>query len=160
MARSSTELRNVELSQPSLNAAAGREDGGVGVEVPRTPEVRRTSSTFDALGRPRTQTTPDGTTSRLGSEAAEQVCRRTFAGAQARWEMLRSVRVSSSAKQKMRTALELGDLAVRVMRQNLRRRSPGASEEEIEAALQAWVRARPGAEHGDCDGRPVPSSHL
>lgn len=60
----------------------------------------------------------------------------------------------------MRTALELGDLAVRMMRQNLRRRSPGASEEEIEAALQAWVRTRPGAEYGDCDGRPVPASHL
>lgn len=68
--------------------------------------------------------------------------------------------VSSSAKQKMRTALELGDLAVRMMRQNLRRRSPGASDEEIEAALQTWVRTRPGAEHGDCDGRPVPPART
>lgn len=55
----------------------------------------------------------------------------------------------------MRTALELGDLAVRVMRQNIRRRSPAATDEEIEVALQAWVRTRPGAEHGDCDRRPV-----
>ncbi|MBL4689119.1 MAG: hypothetical protein JKY37_31290 [Nannocystaceae bacterium] len=68
--------------------------------------------------------------------------------------------MSSSAKQKMRTALELGDLAVRMMRQNLRRRTPRASDEEIEAALQAWVRTRPGAEHGDCDGRPIHPKHA
>lgn len=56
---------------------------------------------------------------------------------------------------KMRTTLELADLAVRLMRQNLRRRRPDASKDEIEAELRAWVRTRPGAEHGDCDGRPI-----
>lgn len=56
---------------------------------------------------------------------------------------------------KMRSALELADLAVRVMRQNLRRRHPDASAERIEEMLRVWVRTRPGAEHGDCDGRPI-----
>jgi hypothetical protein len=56
---------------------------------------------------------------------------------------------------KMRTTLELADLAVRVMRQNLRRRHPDATDETIEEHLRRWVHARPGAEHGDCDGRPV-----
>ena len=69
--------------------------------------------------------------------------------------MLRCCAMASSAKEKMRTALELADLAVQIMRQNLRRRTPEASQEEIEAALQAWIRTRPGAEHGDCIGRPV-----
>ena len=55
----------------------------------------------------------------------------------------------------MRTALELSDLAVRVMRQNLRRRHPDADSEEIEQRLREWVRTRPGAEHGDCDGRVI-----
>ncbi|MEX1364386.1 MAG: hypothetical protein AB1Z98_14765 [Nannocystaceae bacterium] len=55
----------------------------------------------------------------------------------------------------MRTTVQLADLAVRVMRQNLRRRHPDESDQEIEERLRAWVRARPGAEHGDCDGRPI-----
>lgn len=56
---------------------------------------------------------------------------------------------------KMRTALELSDLAGRVQRQNLRRRHPGASPEELDAMLRQWVRTRPGAEYGDCEGRPI-----
>jgi len=43
-----------------------------------------------------------------------------------------------------------------MMRQNLRRRYPDASEQEIKARLAQWLRERPGAEYGDCEGRPVP----
>jgi hypothetical protein len=40
------------------------------------------------------------------------------------------------------------------MRQNLRRRNPEASEEEIEEGIREWLGRRPGAEHGDGVGRP------
>ena len=61
----------------------------------------------------------------------------------------------AKAIDKMRTALELSDLAVQIMRQNLRRRHPGASEAEVAAMLRQWMHTRPGAEHGDTVGRPI-----
>jgi hypothetical protein len=42
-----------------------------------------------------------------------------------------------------------------LMRQNLRRSDPDASEEDIDLRLRQWLHARPGAESGDCAGRPV-----
>jgi hypothetical protein len=51
-------------------------------------------------------------------------------------------------------ALDLHDTGVDLMRQNLRRRHPGASGQEIERLLLAWLHERPGAEHGDAVGRP------
>ncbi|UQA56200.1 hypothetical protein [Polyangium aurulentum] len=56
---------------------------------------------------------------------------------------------------KLRLAFELHDAGVALMRQNLRRRLPAASEEEIDARLAAWLKERPGAELGDAEGRPV-----
>ena len=43
-------------------------------------------------------------------------------------------------------------------RENLKRRHPEATEEEIEKMLVAWLHERPGAEHGDASGpfRPRP----
>ncbi len=40
------------------------------------------------------------------------------------------------------------------MRENIRRRSPEASETQVEAQLSAWLAQRPGALHGDCPGPP------
>lgn len=57
---------------------------------------------------------------------------------------------------RLRQAFELFELGVEMMRQNLRRKFPAAGEAEIENRLVAWLRQRPGAEHGDCEGRPVP----
>jgi hypothetical protein len=54
-----------------------------------------------------------------------------------------------------RTALDLFDAGVNLMRQNLRRKRPQADDQEIERLLQAWLRERPGAEWGDSAGRPV-----
>lgn len=51
--------------------------------------------------------------------------------------------------ERMRTTFELYELAEQMMRQKLRRQNPGASEEEIEEGIQAWLHHRPGAEHGD-----------
>ncbi len=53
---------------------------------------------------------------------------------------------------KLRTAFDLFVAGRRLMRQNLRRRHPGASDEEIDRLLGAWMRNRPGAEHGDAVG--------
>jgi hypothetical protein len=54
-----------------------------------------------------------------------------------------------------RATLDLFQTGVDVMRQNLRRRHPEATEQEIERRLQAWLIERPGAEAGDCPGRSI-----
>lgn len=61
----------------------------------------------------------------------------------------------------LRATLDLFQTGVDLMRQNLRRRHPGADDEHIERLLAAWLRERPGAEAGDCPGRPVdPATRL
>lgn len=52
----------------------------------------------------------------------------------------------------LRTALDLHEAGVALMRQNLRRRDPGASDDEIDRRLRAWLADRPGAPFGDCAG--------
>jgi len=60
------------------------------------------------------------------------------------------------AARRFRTAMDLFEAGVEMMRQNLRRQFPEADEKEIAARLAQWLQERPGAEFGDCDGRPVP----
>ena len=64
-------------------------------------------------------------------------------------------RSPQSAAEKFRQTLELFELGVAVMRQNLRRNHPEATDQEIEALLRRWLHERPGAEMGDCPGRTV-----
>jgi len=59
------------------------------------------------------------------------------------------------ADEAFRTTLELFETGVALMRQQLIREQPDASGDEIERRLLDWLRQRPGAEHGDCSGRPV-----
>ncbi|OFW21034.1 MAG: hypothetical protein A3H97_04695 [Acidobacteria bacterium RIFCSPLOWO2_02_FULL_65_29] len=54
-----------------------------------------------------------------------------------------------------RTTLDLFDTGLDLMRQNLRRSHPEAGDDEIERLLREWLLDRPGAEAGDCPGRPV-----
>ncbi len=61
-----------------------------------------------------------------------------------------------TAAERLRIAFELHSFAEAMVRQNWSRRHPGASDEEMEAAVAAWLEKRPGAEHGDCEGRPIP----
>jgi Rv0078B-related antitoxin len=61
----------------------------------------------------------------------------------------------ATAAERLRTAFALFEAGVEMMRQNLRREFPNADESEIQERLTAWLRHRPGAEYGDCDGRPV-----
>jgi hypothetical protein len=57
------------------------------------------------------------------------------------------------AADRLRLALSLFAAGEALMRQNLRRRHPEATEDEIEARLTAWLSERPGAEQGDAVGR-------
>lgn len=63
--------------------------------------------------------------------------------------------MDSPEAQRLRTALAMFDDGVALMRQNLRRRHPELSEVELDERVQAWVRERPGAPHGDAVGTPV-----
>lgn len=60
--------------------------------------------------------------------------------------------------QRMQIAFDLYATAEAMMRQNLRRRNPSATDEEIEAGIREWLHRRPGAEIGDGVGhrRPRP----
>src|SRR5262245_9479245 len=57
--------------------------------------------------------------------------------------------------ERLRTAFDLCELGESIRRAQLRREHPGGTEDEIEARLVAWLRTRPGAEHGDAWGRPI-----
>jgi len=52
-------------------------------------------------------------------------------------------------------AFDLFETGVAMMRQNLRRQHPNATDVEIDRLLAAWLRHRPGAEAGDAIGRSV-----
>jgi hypothetical protein len=60
---------------------------------------------------------------------------------------------AEDAAARLRLALDLFATGVALMRQNLRRRFPQASDAEIGRRLTAWLGERPGAEHGDAEGR-------
>ena len=62
---------------------------------------------------------------------------------------------SSPVVDAFRGTLDLFQTGIDLMRQNLRRRHPEATDEEIERLLRKWLRERPGAEAGDCPGRTV-----
>ena len=59
------------------------------------------------------------------------------------------------AAERFRLALDLFSAGEDLMRQNLRRRYPHEDAAAIEARLCRWLEERPGAEHGDAEGRLV-----
>lgn len=50
---------------------------------------------------------------------------------------------------------DLNEAGLAIMRANLRRRHPRATESEIEGLLVRWLRERPGAPGGDAEGIPA-----
>jgi Rv0078B-related antitoxin len=58
--------------------------------------------------------------------------------------------------EKFQVVFDMCDAGVRMYRQRMRRENPAASDEEIEARVQAWLR-RPSGEAGD---RPVRASTI
>lgn len=61
-----------------------------------------------------------------------------------------------SLAEKLSLAVDLAESGLDVMRAKLVREDPEADPAEIERRLVAWLRTRPGAEHGDAEGRPAP----
>jgi hypothetical protein len=59
-----------------------------------------------------------------------------------------------AAAERLRLALDMYEFGERLERARLRRTHPDESEDEIEAEVRAWLRRRPGAEHGDFPGPP------
>lgn len=62
--------------------------------------------------------------------------------------------MADPAAERLLTAFELHTFGVRIYRQRLRLERPEHTDDEIDAAVDAWLRRRPGAEHGDGVGRP------
>jgi hypothetical protein len=54
---------------------------------------------------------------------------------------------------RLQVAFQLVTDGLEIMRQNLRRANPAASEEKIEQMLVDWLASRRGAEAGDIDDR-------
>ena len=54
-----------------------------------------------------------------------------------------------------RATLDLVQTGIDLMRQNLRRRHPEATEQDLDQLLHEWLLERPGAEAGDSAGRPL-----
>lgn len=61
-------------------------------------------------------------------------------------------KLKGTVAERMAIAFDLWDMGDEIMRQNLRRRNPDASEAEIEELFRRWLLERPGAEHGDASG--------
>ena len=57
--------------------------------------------------------------------------------------------------EKLRIAFALIDVAERMLRQRVRRESPGISDQVLEERVGAWYARRPGAELGDGVGIPA-----
>jgi hypothetical protein len=49
-------------------------------------------------------------------------------------------------------AFDMFEFGVELMRQNLKRKHAGATDEEINLRLDCWLRERSCAPHGDCPG--------
>lgn len=61
-------------------------------------------------------------------------------------------------EQRLRIAIDLAQTGIEMQREKIRRKNPGATDDEIEALLGNWLRTRPGAEHGD--GWAIPRESL
>jgi hypothetical protein len=69
--------------------------------------------------------------------------------------MVPTTPTTPSAANAFRTTLDLFETGLGLMRQNLRRDRPDATDQEIERRLNQWLQDRPGAAFGDCPGRRV-----
>ena len=56
---------------------------------------------------------------------------------------------------RFQAVLDLHDTGVEMMRMNLRRRHPDATDAQIQQKLVEWLHDRPGAPDGDGEGRRV-----
>ena len=61
-----------------------------------------------------------------------------------------------AVQRRFRLALDLYEVAEAMKRQQIRRRHPELDEEGVQRLVVEWRQTRPGAEHGDGEGRPAP----
>jgi hypothetical protein len=61
----------------------------------------------------------------------------------------------TSAAQNLDDALELADIAERMVRARLRREQPELNAEALAERMDAWLHDRPGAVDRDAEGRRV-----
>ncbi len=59
------------------------------------------------------------------------------------------------AARRLEDAVELADLAERMVRARLQREHPNLSGDALEARVRDWLQTRPCAVDGDADGHPV-----
>lgn len=62
---------------------------------------------------------------------------------------------SSTPAARLRIAFDLFALGEQMMRSRLAREHPDWTQAQVQAAIEHWLRERPGAELGDCPGRQV-----
>jgi hypothetical protein len=63
--------------------------------------------------------------------------------------------MSEDAAARLRLALDMFTTGEDMVRERMRRVHPDWTERQIHEQIGAWLRERPGAEHGDGEGRPV-----
>jgi hypothetical protein len=61
--------------------------------------------------------------------------------------------LNSPEAQRFRLALEMAEMGIAMYRQRMRREHPDATDEEIEAEVQAWLMRRPADYPGPPSGR-------
>lgn len=66
--------------------------------------------------------------------------------------------MATMTRQRRHPVFDLQEAGIEIMRMNLRRRHPDATDDEIHKMLLAWLRERPGAPYGDAPG--VPSNRF
>jgi hypothetical protein len=71
------------------------------------------------------------------------------------WPLHTSRVMAETAQERFAVALELAELAEEMLRSRLRRKHPAYGEADVEREVDAWYAHRPGAEHGDAEGRAV-----
>lgn len=61
---------------------------------------------------------------------------------------------TDSPEARLRLALEMSEVGMQMMRTRLRRENPQRGDDEIQSAMESWLRNRPDAPFGDFPGGP------
>ena len=60
---------------------------------------------------------------------------------------------ASTPEERLRIALDMADTGIEMKRMQVRREHPEWSDDEVAAAMRAWLTDRPGAPYGDHPGK-------
>lgn len=62
---------------------------------------------------------------------------------------------TATPEERLRIAMDLFEVGRRMAQSRLRREHPEWTGDDVDRAVERWLTDRPGAEFGDCPGRPV-----